>query len=168
MSDFLTRRGGVWHFVRRVPREFAAIDGRGIVRHTTRVKIADDRVGRRAARVALKLNEELELYWHVMTTGQGLTDTSRYDETRRRARALGYEYVDVEQVLTLPLERCLERVEALVAKGVANDAGARAALLGTEKRPAFLLSKLFDEYEVAIRDEVRACLTLVRLEALPF
>jgi hypothetical protein len=26
MSDFLTRRGKTWHFVRRVPAEFAALD----------------------------------------------------------------------------------------------------------------------------------------------
>jgi hypothetical protein len=37
----------------------------------------------------------------------------------------------------LPTERRLERLEALVLKGVATDAGARTALLGTEKRPPF-------------------------------
>jgi hypothetical protein len=31
MSDFLTRRGSTWHFVRRVPSEFAALDRRVIV-----------------------------------------------------------------------------------------------------------------------------------------
>jgi hypothetical protein len=31
----------------------------------------------------------------------------------------------------------------------------RGALLGTEKRPAFKLSKLFDEYEAATKDEVK-------------
>ena len=148
MSDFLTRRGAVWHFVRRVPIEFAEIDARGIVRHTTRIKIADDR---RAARVALKLNEELEHFWHVAATGQGRADTSWYDEARRRARTLGYDYVDAEQLLAQPLER----LEALVIKGVANDSGARAALLGTEKRPAFFLSRLFEEFEAATRDEIK-------------
>jgi len=48
MSGFLTRRVNTWHFVRRVPAEFAALDRRGIVRHYTRIKIADDRLGRRA------------------------------------------------------------------------------------------------------------------------
>jgi len=43
MTDFLTRRGATWHFVRRVPAEFAALDQRGIVRHSTRIKIADER-----------------------------------------------------------------------------------------------------------------------------
>jgi len=61
MSDFLTRRGRNWHFVRRVPAEFAQLDRRVIVQHSTRIKIADDRLGRRAARIAMTLNQELEL-----------------------------------------------------------------------------------------------------------
>ena len=40
MSDFLTRRNGTWHFVRRVPVEFAAFDRRGIIRHSTKVRVA--------------------------------------------------------------------------------------------------------------------------------
>jgi hypothetical protein len=47
MPDFLTRRNGVWHFVRRVPAEFATLDRRGIVRHSTKVSVATDRTGRR-------------------------------------------------------------------------------------------------------------------------
>src|SRR6202035_121500 len=69
MSDFLTRRDGTWHFVRRVPAEFARFDRRGIGKHSTKVRIAQDRTGRRAARVADKLNEELELYWKALAGG---------------------------------------------------------------------------------------------------
>jgi hypothetical protein len=43
MPDFLTRRHGTWHFVRRVPTEFAPFDRRGIVKHSTKVRIAEDR-----------------------------------------------------------------------------------------------------------------------------
>lgn len=69
MSDFLTRRGTTWHFVRRVPAEFSALDRRGIVRHSTRIKVAEDRVGRRDARVADSLNEELERFWKTLAGG---------------------------------------------------------------------------------------------------
>jgi hypothetical protein len=57
MPDFLTRRNGTWHFVRRVPIEFAELDRRRVIKHSTRVKIASDRAGRRAALVADKFNE---------------------------------------------------------------------------------------------------------------
>jgi len=138
MPDFLTRRGMTWHFVRRVPAEFAALDHRGIIWHSTRIRIADDRIGRRAARVAQKLNEALESHWSSLATKQSASDASRYDEARRRARTLGYDYVASEQLITQPIVRLLERLEALVANGLVQDAPARAALLGTEKRPTVI------------------------------
>jgi hypothetical protein len=55
---------------------------------------------------------------------------------------MGFEYIDNEQLLLQPAEARLERLEALFSGGAANDQGARAALLGTEKRPAFLVSQV--------------------------
>lgn len=52
MPDFLTRRNNTWHFVRRVSTEFAHLDKRRVVKHSTRVKTANDGGSRRAARVA--------------------------------------------------------------------------------------------------------------------
>jgi integrase len=155
MSDFLTRRGTTWHFVRRVPAEFAKLDRRGVIRHSTRVKIADDRVGRRAARIADTLNEELERFWRNLANGRSAEQACRFDATRRHARSLGYEYIPNRDLLAYPLEARLDRLEALVSKGLANDVGAREALLGTAQRPSFNLSRLFDEYEVATKDEVK-------------
>src|SRR6202011_2745384 len=71
------------------------------------------------------------------------------------ARSLGFEYIENAQLLELPPERRLERLEALVSRGVANDPVARAAVLGTEKRPAFRVSKLFDEFESITKDEIK-------------
>jgi len=155
MSDFLTRRRGIWHFVRRVPLEYAALDPRGIVRHSTRVKIADDRTGRRAARVALTLNEELEAYWLGLARGQSVGGLARYDEARHRARSLGFDYVPNDHLVALTAEKRLERLETLVAKGLVDDCGARQALLGTVAPEGFNLSRLFDEYEAITRHEVR-------------
>lgn len=128
MPDFLTRRGNLWHFVRRVPLKFTAFDKRGIVRRSTRIRIADDRLGRRAARIAQKMNEDLELQWRSLTDGQSEDSLSRYDEARRRARMLGYDHIANGQLLSSPIERVLERLEALVAKGLVEDKGARTAL----------------------------------------
>ncbi len=155
MPDFLTRRHGTWHFVRRVPSEFADFDNRGIVKHSTKVRIADDRTGRRAYRVALKLNEQLEAFWRGAAHGRFSVEVSRYDEVRRCARSIGFDYLENDLLVAAAPEKRLERLEALVAKGLANDPVARTALLGTEKRPAFALSKLFEEYQSLIGDEIR-------------
>ena len=154
MSDFVTRRGATWHFVRRVPAEFAHLDRRGVVRHSTRIKVADDRIGRRATRVAHSLNEELEHLWKQLADGQSGENLTRYDEARRRARALGFDYIPNSELISLPQEKRLERLEALVAKGLTHDPSAREALLGTAQRPSFNLSRLFEEYEAATKDEV--------------
>lgn len=82
MPDFLTRRNGTWHFVRRVPAEFSAFDKRGIVRHSTKVRISSDRTGRRALRVADRLNSELEAFWAHAARREN-PEVSRYDELRR-------------------------------------------------------------------------------------
>ncbi len=155
MTDFLTRRGSTWHFVRRVPSEFAALDRRGIVRHSTRIKVADDRLGRRASRVADQLNHQLECFWKELVGGQSKADSNRYEQARRHARSLGYDYLPHSELLDLPQEKRLERLETLVAKGLTHDPAARMALLGTAERPSFNLSRLFEEYEAATKDEVR-------------
>jgi integrase len=155
MSDFLTRRGGTWHFVRRVPSEFAALDRRVIVQHSTRVKITDDRLGRRAARVALTLNRELELFWKGLAEGQENAGLNRYNDARRRARSLGYEYIPSGDLIVFPPEKRLERLEALVAKGFMNDPTAREALLGTAEPCGIKLSNLFEEYEEVTKHEIK-------------
>lgn len=156
MSDFLTQRGSVWHFVRRVPRAFAALDRRGVIRHSTRIRVADDRNGSRAARVARTLNLELESYWQSLAGGAPLADATAYDEARKRARALGFDYIDNAQLVMQPIEKILQRIEAMVANGLVGDSGVRTALLGTATRPSFMLSRLFEEFEMATKDEIKA------------
>jgi integrase len=155
MPDFLTRRDGTWHFVRRVPLEFAAFDTRKIIRHSTKVRVADDRTGRRAIRVAEKLNNELEAFWQAAVHGPACEQAARYDGARQFARTLGFEYVESDQLVQFPIEHLLQRLETLVRKGVADKPVARAAALGTEKRPIPMLSRLFDEFEKLVADEIK-------------
>lgn len=88
MPDFLTRRDVVWHFVRRVPTEFASFDKRGIVRHSTKVRVVSDRTGRRATRVADKLNTELEAYWQQLAGAETLAASAGYRARASRPQAV--------------------------------------------------------------------------------
>ena len=153
MPDFLTRRNGTWHFVRRVPAEFSAFDKRGIVRHSTKVRVSSDRTGRRAVRVAERLNDELEAFWSQCVRGADPVAAS-YEEVRRRARSLGFEYVENSQLVSMSAEKRLERLESLLSARLENDATARAALLGTQPQPSILLSKVFVEYEELMSEEI--------------
>lgn len=155
MPDFLTRRNGTWHFVRRVPTEFALIDRRGVIRHSTKIRTADDRAGRRASCVALRLNEELEAFWRQSVNGPSAVAAVAYEAAWRRARSLGFDYVELPQLVQLPPAQTYQRLDALVDRGLENDPGARAALLGIHSQPALLLSTLLNDYETFTKEETQ-------------
>ncbi|WP_047308839.1 tyrosine-type recombinase/integrase [Rhodopseudomonas palustris] len=154
MSDFLTRRNGTWHFQRRVPKEYASLDPRGVIRHSTKIKIAEDRAGRRAGVVADRLNKELEAYWRGLASGRPKEELTSYTAARQRARSLGFDYIDNAALLQQPFEVQLARVEALGQNGAVNDPITRAALLGTAKRQVPLISQIFTEYREEVREQL--------------
>jgi hypothetical protein len=71
----------------------------------------------------------------LVAHGLDTAQISRYEAARRKARTLGFDYVENDQLIALSPEKRLERLEALVAKGVVDDPAARAALLGTLRLP---------------------------------
>jgi hypothetical protein len=77
------------------------------------------------------------------------------EEARRRARSLGFDYLSSGDLLTLPQEQRLERLETLVAKGLVTDPTARAAVLGTAAPCGIKLSSLFDEYQGVTGHEIK-------------
>jgi integrase len=150
MSEFLVRRAGFWHFQRRVPLAFAQHDTRGIVRQSTRIRIADDPRGTRAARAAQRLNSELEAFWRASLVGESVDAKARYDRARKDARRLGFEYITAAEIAQRPLVEILERFEALAA-GKPDNRPAEVAVLGLVKPPALDLDGLFDEFEALMK-----------------
>lgn len=155
MSDYLTKRAGYWHFVRRVPLEYAHLDPRGIIKHSTKMLVAKDRRGVKAGRVADAMNRELEAFWRGLEDGKAEEAAARYAEARRRARAFGYDYVETADLANRSDAELLERLEKLVSTRTIGDPRAAAALLGTEKRPAVKLSEVFSRYQAQTRNEVK-------------
>lgn len=152
--EHLYRRRGHWYFCRRVPTEFEAFDGRGIVRQTTKVRIADDPRGLRAGAVAARFNAELEAYWLGLVQGQAADAQRRYDDARRRARQFGLEYIQAAQLATSPLPELLGRLERLIEKRAIDDPQAVAGALGGVPAPPVRLSALFELYEAMVRTEL--------------
>lgn len=156
MTDHLTKRNGIWHFARRVPIEFCHLDKRGVVRHSTKIRVSGDRRGVRAGRIADTMNRELEAYWRGLVEGKAQEAADRYAEARRRARTLGFDYTETAELASRSTLEVLERLEKLVSKGLVDDTwGAGAALMGTEKRPMVRLSKVFPIFERQTATEVK-------------
>ncbi|AMJ61619.1 tyrosine-type recombinase/integrase [Bosea sp. PAMC 26642] len=147
MRDYLGRRDGFWHYVRRVPTAFAALDRRVIVRQTTKVRIADDPRGIVARRAVAKIDAEHQAYWKALYLGQSDNARERYEAARDLARALGFDYVPARELLSRPTSQIVARVEAVTTRGLAPESKAADAVLGLVEKPAFRLKDLFTEYE---------------------
>ncbi len=153
---YLTERDGVWHFVRRVPRAYAALDRRGVIKHSTGVAVGSDPRGARAKTIRDVLNSDLEAAWRQLAAGAGIDIAGRTEATRTRAKALGLAYLGAGEVAELPLEQLLARIELLTARGVTGDPISVDAALGAAvvAKPAILLSTLFTRYQAAVKAEI--------------
>lgn len=140
-------RGGVWYLIRRVPREFAHLDRRGLVRISTNIAVPADPRGVHAAKMVGQLNTELEAYWRGMRDGQSAEARIRFEAAQKRARTLGLPYQTAGELADGSLEQILRRVKVLLEGDKVDDGLAVAAALGGEKRPKLLLSDLVKEYE---------------------
>lgn len=155
MTEHLTKRNGIWQFARRVPIEFSHLDKRGVVKHSTKIKVSKDRRGTRAGRIAETMNRELETYWRGLAVGKSQAAGDCYADARRRARMLGFDYVETSELANLSLVEVLERLEKLVSEGLLDDAPSRTALMGFERRPAVKLSEVFSIFEKQTKNEVK-------------
>ncbi|WP_237151860.1 tyrosine-type recombinase/integrase [Oryzibacter oryziterrae] len=150
MAELITKRGGYWHYVRRVPKEYADLDRRGIIFQSTKVKIVDDPRGIHALSAARSIDADVMAYWSALKDGEADEARTRYDAARRRSRQLGFDYTPAHELAGRPLEEIVARVVAMVNAGGSNgspDTGTTAALLGGISKPGFKLSELFGAYE---------------------
>jgi hypothetical protein len=83
VRSHLTKRGSFWRFARRVPKQYAALDERGIVQQSTKIRVADDPSAIRGGRIARALNEALEKYWRDLSSGGNPEQAARQYEAER-------------------------------------------------------------------------------------
>jgi len=130
----------------------AVADPRGIVKGTTKIRVADDPRGIRAAKVAEAINGKLEAYWHGIVDGRAVEAKVRYDAARARARAWGFDYLTAEEVAAAPVGDILKRVAKVYDR---DDDLTASAVLGGEQPPKITISGLFKEYELIAQTENR-------------
>ncbi|CAN7332395.1 tyrosine-type recombinase/integrase [Bosea sp. LjRoot90] len=151
MNGFLGKRDGWWHYVRRVPAVYAQHDTRGIVRQSTKIRIADDPRGIAAAKAAAKINAETETYWRGLFLGRPDEAQQRYVAARQFTRALGYDALPAAELLQRPAEEIVARVNAIQARGIKPGSDAAEAVLGLVVPPALKLSGLVSAFEATQR-----------------
>ena len=135
LADHLTERAGYWHFQRRVPKEYAVLDPSGVIRHSTKVSVKKDPRGIKAGKIADAMNHELEAYWRALDEGKAQEAHDRYNEYRRRARTLGFDYAETHEL----------------TKAISVELGAQQASLQRH-----LESGYYGDASEVIRDALRA------------
>lgn len=163
---YLRKRGGRWHYYRRVPKRFTAFDDREKVRTSLKT---DSLEVARFRRDALEAADDD--YWNSMLyledgevaadAGRRLRETldRRYRAASSRAIARGFVYAPIEQIVAKDdISELLDRLKVVapVDKGRPSRAEDKEAeaLLGTVQAPPVTISQAFEIYcnEIAISD----------------
>lgn len=131
-------RGSKWHYVRRVPEHFSALDSRGTIRTALKTSSID---------VAKLRRDALERADDLLWQGLALDDPeksshARYQAARARAVALGFEYkAAVDLAEHAPVEEIIRR--ALAIEHAPRDA---APVLGLTDAPKLTVRKAMELY----------------------
>ncbi len=152
---WLIKRGGVYHYRRRIPAKFSQVDPRAFVD----VSCETSDLGK-AIVTRDKLNAATEQFWVALSQGMG-SARDRYTSAVQRAKLEGFSYVPVELFADMDLRELgdrLGRIEEVVGKPAVPDKSPAnrqlvAALLGGERSPEVLLSTALEEYERHTREE---------------
>lgn len=146
-ADYLIRRNGFWQYHRRVPKAFVGLGGKSsrFVTITTKIAIADDRTGAKAARVAARINEQQEARWRSLASGA--PDKQRWQDAVTIARSMGVDYLTPDEAARRDIGELLARIETLNVGDRKTDVAVVDAVLGAVEKPKVMLSDLFTEYE---------------------
>lgn len=106
---YLKPRGAKWHYVRRVPLQFAVVDPRGTIQASLKTSSLDVAKLRRDA-----MERADDLYWQGMTLDdQTAAVEAKYKATKARALALGFEYKAAAEIAeTSTIEEIIQRIAA--------------------------------------------------------
>ncbi len=163
LNQHLHRRGNRWHYVRRVPSEYADFDPRGMIRKSLKTESLEVARARRDA-----LAEADEQFWAtVAISGQGLTGANpvskqtrhamrEYQAARQRAMAKGFMYTPVQEIAAQEdVADILDRLSAIPVRN-APDKTEADAVLGTVSPPAVKISQALEVYfsEIAVTDQI--------------
>jgi hypothetical protein len=160
-TKYLKERGGWWHYQRRVPARFAAVDERGLIQIALRTQSLEVAMMRRDA-----LAEADAALWNARALefagGDNQRSAWKAADHRHRAavsRALsqGFVYRPVEEIAALPdIEEIVARLKATDLGKAPTEAKAEALLGGVpEPVDKTTVSEAFELYisKIAFDDQ---------------
>ena len=153
-GQYLTKRHGVWHYYRRVPSSYTHLDKRGSIKLSTKIKVANDRAGTKAGRVAARMNATHEAYWRSLAENKATEARQSYADAVKLARSLGLDYLTPSAWAQQPIGDVLARIETAAVDGRMDNRALRNAALGGVEKPEIRLSSLYSDYEATQRTKL--------------
>jgi integrase len=144
VADYLVKRDGFWRYVRRVPKEYATLDQRGIVQQSTKIRVADDPRAIRAQKVAGQMNQSLESFWRDMVDSETTDAVRDYETSRNAARKLNIS-PPVDDPAKRTIAELLDRIEKLTGQR-ADDRGAVLAVYDAAPKPPLTFRQCAERY----------------------
>jgi len=111
LDQHLQRRGGRWHYIRRVPARFRKLDRRGTIR--TALDTSSLQVARARRDAMVEADDQYWAHLAFQNEQRGTNDTSRqrYEAARTRAKARGFIYTPLPELTQTPdIEDLLKRL----------------------------------------------------------
>ncbi|NKM04114.1 tyrosine-type recombinase/integrase [Rhizobium leguminosarum bv. viciae] len=145
---YLKPRGKKWHYVRRVPTQFSAIDARGLIQASLKTSSLDVAKLRRDA-----MERADDLFWQGMSVDDAAKSMlGKYQAAKARAVALGFEYKSAVEIADAsPVEEIIRRIAAATQ----SPRDEVAALGGTDE-PKLTVRQAMELYtEELAMDELR-------------
>lgn len=145
--DYLIQRNGHWQYHRRVPTAFAGLGSKTskFITISTKIAVADDPKGSKAARVADRINEQQEARWRGLASGT--PHQQRWQDAVSIARSHGVDYLTPVEAAQRQIGELLTRIETLKVGDRRNDVAVVDAVLGGVEKPRVMLSNLLTEFE---------------------
>ena len=143
------QRGNQWYLRRRVPAEFQEIEARKEIWISLKT---DSR--KRACEKAPAVWDEQIASWTARLTGNDGDAAKHYEAVQNLAASKGVRYLPIDQVLQLPVDKLLDRIETIATRNQQPDPVEAAAVLGTKQAPMMTVTQALEQYWPLAKDMV--------------
>jgi hypothetical protein len=142
------KRGNQWCLRRRVPARYHQIESRKEIW----ISLQTDS-HRQANEKAPAVWEEQLAAWEARLTGKGDDAEKHFAAVQALATSKGLRYMPIDQVVQLPLDRLLDRIEAIANRDQQPEPVQAAAVLGTVQVPTPSVTHTLEIYWTLAKDK---------------
>ena len=141
------KRGNQWCLRRRVPVEFQHVESRSEIWISLKT---DSR--RLANEKAPAVWREQVAAWKARLSGDDNDAVTHFEAVQDLAASKGVRYMPLDQVVRLPIDTLLKRIETIASRDQRPNKLHAAVVLGTKQPPTLTVARALEEYWTLAKD----------------